>query len=164
MQHYNHLLEQAYQEIGDNQPAKALQTFREASVLKPDEPEPLIQLALLFEHFDDIQGAIHLLEKAVSIDSESAFAVLKLGLMHYETGDVQKSEPHLRKGTQLIENTTADARAVLNEHGHEDLDGMLDKLSELEETAKLGRELLLEITRSEQESPSIDASEAVSSQ
>jgi hypothetical protein len=41
---------------------------------------------------------------------------------------------------------------------------MLDKLSELEETAKLGRELLLEITRSEQESTSIDASEVASSQ
>lgn len=150
MHDYDELIRRAYQFVQDQRLGEALKTFREASQLNPSEPEPLVQLALIFEHFGDLEGAAGLFEKAASLDASSAFAVLKLGLLRYFAGDMERAVTYLDRGVRLIETGSSVVRKELADGAHDEFEPengrrVLTQLRELEETAALARDLLSEI-------------------
>lgn len=145
MYDYDVLIRRAHQHLEDQHLGEALKAFREASQLKPGEAEPLVQLGLLFEHFGDLDGAVKPLEKAVALDGKSAFAVLKLGLLSYFGGEMEKAAAYLGQGVGLIEAGASDVRTQLSEFAREDSRRILTELRKLEETAALARDLLAEL-------------------
>lgn len=145
MPDYDALIEQAYQYVRDERLGESMNAFRRAAQVRPNEAEPIIQLALLFEHFGDVAGAIELLERAVEIDDSSALAVMKLGLLYYFSGDEIAAEGHLSRAVTLIESGSAEVRRLLEESEHDVHDRILADLRELQYTADLAKDLLSEI-------------------
>lgn len=152
MHNYDDLLEKGYRLIELNQSGEALQAFRQAAELRPEEKEPLVQLAFLFQQLGDADGAIGLLQKAADLDPENAYVLLNLGLIHYEEKRWVEAEHYLQEAVHIIERGTADWRQQLAEHPHKKSEEILSQCDQLDQTAAEARALIAEIEGRDSES------------
>jgi len=147
MQNYQNLLETGYRLVQLEQHGEALQAFRKAAELRPEEKEPLVQLALLFQLLGDPEGAIGLLLKASDLDPQNAYILLNLGLIHYDEQSWDEAVRYLEAAVLVIDRGTAETRRQLAEEPHEKRAAILFQCDELDQTAAEAREMIAEIAR-----------------
>ncbi len=147
MQQYQRLLDRAYEFIIEERHGAALQSFNQAYQLKPDETQPLVQMALLFSKLGDAEGAADLLRKAAEIDPGNANVLLHLGLLQYENGRLDEAEASLQDAVEIIDGGTRSVRARLMEGADEGGEAIRAQCDDLDETADYARELLREIRK-----------------
>jgi len=145
MHTYDDLLETGNRFVELDQLGEALQSFRQAAELRPEETEPLVQLAFVFKQLGDASGAIGLLQKAADLRPENAYVLLNLAIAHYEEARWDDAERHLQASVQIIERGTAELRRNVAEHAHENSEEILSQCDQLDQTATEARALMAEI-------------------
>lgn len=146
MANYEQLLENAENLNQTAHVGHALQALKQAHQLRPSEPEPLAQMALIFAEAGDTDAAIELFTKAAKCSSSAnAFILVNLGLLHYQAKRFDDAEANLQEAAGVIENGTEEVRKHLATGAGAQNTLLLEQCRELEETAFEIHELLSEI-------------------
>ena len=82
--------------IENRDPAQALQAYRKAAELTPNDPEPHLSAGLLDERQKDFSAAEDEYKKVLALDSHSTEAAIGLTNLYMKSGRLSEAEPLLR--------------------------------------------------------------------
>ena len=89
----------AYNNSGDYQ--KAIESFKEAIRLKPDDVYVHFNLGLAYNNSGDYQKAIESFKEAIRLKPDDVYAHYNLGLAYSNSGDYQKAIESFKKAIRL---------------------------------------------------------------
>ena len=95
------LLQQGQQALADGSPPKALELFRQAAAVKPENPQIPISAAALALRANHPEVAVELLTPAAKQFSKSAGVFRMLGAAQYRMGDYKSSQVALQQALSL---------------------------------------------------------------
>jgi Flp pilus assembly protein TadD len=121
--------------LSNRSPAEALDAFRQAATLKPDDPEPHLQSAAILAGHNDIAAAEREYQAALQLSPRSSDAIAGLANIYLQTKRLDLAESSLRHYLE-VDPRNAAAHAllgrVLQARGKRD-----DAFAELERASQL---------------------------
>jgi tetratricopeptide (TPR) repeat protein len=87
--------------VNSNRPEEGTGLIKQALLVRPDDPQALVNLALGLRQLGKIDEAIPCLEHSLSLKSDNAFAQNSLGSLLLDSGRAEEAIVHYKKAAQL---------------------------------------------------------------
>lgn len=87
--------------VNTNRPEEGTRLIRQALLVRPDDPQALVNLALGLRQLGKIDEAIPCLERSLSLKSDNAFALNSLGSLLLDSGRAEEAVVQYKKAAQL---------------------------------------------------------------